>query len=140
MAKRDPWWLGGGTETCHACTHLYACETGFYCAACDRGLCVHCVVIERSTREYVPPLLIADFYSALRDAGGTLQWLERAWEAHSGFLPRVAFEPNYDWLHDDPRFVEMMQRFGFDEAWRGGTALRLRTPVPEPPDPRPAAG
>ena len=97
-------------------------------------------LLERSRTEYVPPLLIADFYCSLRDAGETLQWLERAWEAHSGFLPRVAFEPNYDWLHDDPRFVSMMQRFGFDEAWRGGSALRLRTPVPAPPDPRPAAG
>ncbi|HEX6324831.1 MAG TPA: protein kinase [Vicinamibacterales bacterium] len=97
-------------------------------------------LLERGRTEYVPPLLVADFFCALRDAEGTLQWLERAWEAHSGFLPRVAFEPNYDWLHDDPRFVEMMRRFGFDEAWRGGTALRLRTPVAASADPRPAAG
>ena len=51
MAKRHPWWLTGGTETCHACTHLYTYETGLHCVACDRGLCVHCVVIERVTRE-----------------------------------------------------------------------------------------
>jgi hypothetical protein len=51
MATRYPWWLVGGTETCHACTHLHSYEAGLHCVACDRRVCVHCVLIERSTRE-----------------------------------------------------------------------------------------
>ncbi|HEX2165916.1 MAG TPA: hypothetical protein VHG09_01640 [Longimicrobiales bacterium] len=51
MAKQYPWWLVGGTETCHVCNHQYSYEVGLYCIACDRGLCAQCVLIERSTRE-----------------------------------------------------------------------------------------
>jgi hypothetical protein len=51
MATRFPFWLVGGTEMCHVCTHLYCYETGLHCIACDRRVCVHCVLIERGTRE-----------------------------------------------------------------------------------------
>lgn len=51
MATRISWWLTGGTETCHDCTHRYTYETGLHCVACDRRVCAQCVLIERSTRE-----------------------------------------------------------------------------------------
>lgn len=51
MAKQYPWWLGGGTETCHACSHNYSYEVGLHCVACDRRVCVHCVLIEVVSRE-----------------------------------------------------------------------------------------
>jgi hypothetical protein len=46
-----PWWVDGGTETCHACTHRYVYQVELRCTGCDRGLCAHCAVIERVTRE-----------------------------------------------------------------------------------------
>lgn len=51
MAKQYPWWLVGGTETCHACSHLYSYEARLHCVACDRAVCVHCVLIESVTLE-----------------------------------------------------------------------------------------
>lgn len=51
MAKQYPWWLSDGTETCHVCTHRYSYAAGLRCVACDRGVCVHCVLIEVITRE-----------------------------------------------------------------------------------------
>jgi hypothetical protein len=49
--KERPYWLSGGTETCHACTHPYVYELEVRCVACDRGLCVHCAIIVKETRE-----------------------------------------------------------------------------------------
>lgn len=46
-----PYWLESGTETCTGCTHDYVYEMEIRCVACDRGLCCHCVVTDRLTRE-----------------------------------------------------------------------------------------
>jgi len=50
IAKRKPtytvrsfWWLELGREQCSACGHTYVYETGYYCVACDGGLCSVCV-------------------------------------------------------------------------------------------------
>ncbi|MGH7447501.1 MAG: hypothetical protein ACRELT_08065 [Longimicrobiales bacterium] len=51
MRKQYPWWLSSGTDPCHVCAHLYISEVGLRCVACDRGLCVDCVIIEQETRE-----------------------------------------------------------------------------------------
>ncbi|HEX6309010.1 MAG TPA: hypothetical protein VFZ69_12525 [Longimicrobiales bacterium] len=53
MAKpaTRPYWLHSGTETCHACTHVYVLETGVHCVGCDHGVCMHCVIVEKVTSE-----------------------------------------------------------------------------------------
>jgi hypothetical protein len=38
-----PYWLDDGTETCSSCSHVYVYEMECRCAACDRGICCHCV-------------------------------------------------------------------------------------------------
>jgi hypothetical protein len=48
---KRPYWLAG-TEGCEACTLHYVREMEFRCVACDRALCVHCVLIVRETREW----------------------------------------------------------------------------------------
>ena len=37
------WWLETGRESCSSCGHSYVYETGFYCVACDVGICSLCV-------------------------------------------------------------------------------------------------
>lgn len=61
MAKRapTPWWLSAGTESCHVCTHSYIHEIGIYCVECDRGVCIHCMVVEMMTREPYCPVCYA---------------------------------------------------------------------------------
>ena len=50
-AKPLPYWLFGGTEACDLCTHSHVLQAQRRCAACDRGACEHCVVIDRETGE-----------------------------------------------------------------------------------------
>ncbi|HUH12072.1 MAG TPA: hypothetical protein VMK65_03145 [Longimicrobiales bacterium] len=47
MSARAPWWLEGGTETCEACTHVYAYHIERRCYACDAPLCPFCVTTVR---------------------------------------------------------------------------------------------
>lgn len=53
MGERSdrPYWLGAGTETCGACTHVYVYEMEYRCVACDRGVCCHCVRVHAATAE-----------------------------------------------------------------------------------------
>ena len=53
MAKKKtlPYWLDGGTETCDLCAHPHVLQAQRRCAACDRGACEHCVVVNRETGE-----------------------------------------------------------------------------------------
>ncbi|HSJ10392.1 MAG TPA: hypothetical protein VK928_10770 [Longimicrobiales bacterium] len=50
-----PYWLEPGTETCADCTHMYHYEVVRRCSGCDRGVCEHCVVVVRETREVLCP-------------------------------------------------------------------------------------
>jgi hypothetical protein len=50
-----PYWLDGGTERCHACTHVYVYQMECRCVACDRGICCHCVRVSTASRELLCP-------------------------------------------------------------------------------------
>ncbi len=49
--KSLPYWLSDGSETCALCTHRYVLQMEYRCTACDRGVCEHCAVVIRETRE-----------------------------------------------------------------------------------------
>jgi hypothetical protein len=57
---RRPYWLLGGTESCHACSHFYVYPMEYRCAACDRGICCHCVRIAVVTGEALCPQCAAE--------------------------------------------------------------------------------
>lgn len=49
--KPLPYWLAGGTERCELCSDRYVLQQEYRCAACDRGVCAECVLIDAATGE-----------------------------------------------------------------------------------------
>jgi TolB-like protein/Tfp pilus assembly protein PilF len=61
-------------------------------------------------RRRVSPYFMAYAVAGLGDPTEVFQWLERAYEEHSGWLIYLPIEPTFDHLRNDPRFVDLMQR------------------------------
>ena len=60
---------------------------------------------------------IATIYAGLGDRPSALQWLDRAWEQHDGFLAnRVKLDPKLDPLREEPRFRALLKRMLLDGA------------------------
>ena len=57
---------------------------------------------------------IASIYVALGDNDAAFQWLERAYQEHSGSLPGIVPRPIFRPLHSDPRFADLLRRIGVD--------------------------
>lgn len=72
-------------------------------------------VLEVSAGRYVSPLDIATIYASLGDADQALQWLERALEQRAPALGFVPQNPSFDSLHQDARFVSVVEKIG---VWR----------------------
>ena len=68
---------------------------------------------ELSKSKYVSPYGIAAVYAGLDDKDQALQWLERAYEEHSGWISFLQVEPRFDLLRPDPRFQNLLRRIGF---------------------------
>src|SRR6266478_8329271 len=59
---------------------------------------------------------IASIYVALGDHDAAFQWLERAYQEHSGPLHGIVPRPIFRPLHSDPRFAALLKRIGLDPA------------------------
>lgn len=57
---------------------------------------------------YVPAYNIAMLYLGLNDLEKTFEWLEKAFEERSGFLPFLKVEPILDRLRTDSRFQDLL--------------------------------
>jgi hypothetical protein len=59
---------------------------------------------------------IASIYVALGDNDAAFQWLDRAYQEHSGSLHGIVVRPIFRPLHSDPRFAALLKRIGLDPA------------------------
>lgn len=67
--------------------------------------------IDRIARErYVSPFLFALMASGFGDRDATLAWLQKTFDARSGWMPFVPVEPQFQWLKDDPEFKQLVAR------------------------------
>jgi TolB-like protein len=57
----------------------------------------------------------ARFLAALGDPDGAIGALESAFEEHKPFLPWINSMPDFDGMKGDPRFQELLRRFGFPQ-------------------------
>ena len=64
----------------------------------------------RSAMQYVPAYWIAVIYNGLRDDKEVFTWLERVYRERSSWLVWMKFEPRFDWIRSDPRFVSLLNR------------------------------
>jgi TolB-like protein/DNA-binding winged helix-turn-helix (wHTH) protein/Tfp pilus assembly protein PilF len=76
----------------------------------------------RGTQTYVSPFGLADVYISLGDKEQALAMLEQAVRERSADLMFLADAPEFDVLHDDPRFKAMEDRIGFPDS-----AMAVRT-------------
>jgi hypothetical protein len=52
---------------------------------------------------------VAMYYAALGQREETLAWLERAYQVHTFGMLTVQIQPDFDSLHDDPRFQAIVR-------------------------------
>ena len=67
--------------------------------------------LERVANErYVSPFLFALMASGFGEREQTLSWLEKTFDARSGWMPFVPVEPEFQWLGKDPAFTRLIAR------------------------------
>jgi TolB-like protein/DNA-binding winged helix-turn-helix (wHTH) protein/Flp pilus assembly protein TadD len=67
---------------------------------------------EMSKQHYVSPYWTAVIYASLGDKEQTFTWLEKAYQDRASLLIWLKVEPQFDSLHDDPRFKDLLRRIG----------------------------
>ena len=66
---------------------------------------------DASSTRYVTPYGIAVIYFGLGEDGTGFQWLEKAYEDRC-FMTFIKVDPMFDRLHNDPRFLSLLNRIG----------------------------
>ena len=66
--------------------------------------------IELEKLQYVPALDIATIHASLGEFDEAFQWMERAIADRSTNIGFLQFDPSFDALHDDPRFIGLVER------------------------------
>ena len=69
----------------------------------------------RTPRKDQNGFLIAVVYAALGDRDPAFRWLEEAFAAHNTFLPWLKVDPDFEKLHGDPRFDDLIRRIGIPD-------------------------
>jgi TolB-like protein len=67
------------------------------------------------TTRYVSPYSVACIYAALHETRRALEWLEKAYAAHSSEMTALAVDPALDPVRTDPQFRRLMRRMHLDE-------------------------
>lgn len=67
---------------------------------------------ERAKREFIDPYYIAIIHLGLGDQEQALAWLNKAYDERSFWLLWLKVEPKFDGLRADPRFRDLVRRFG----------------------------
>ena len=70
---------------------------------------------QQARHSYVSPVLIAMDYSSLHEKDRAFEWLEKAYQEHSGWLLELEIDPIWDPLRSDPRFQDLMHRVGIPQ-------------------------
>jgi DNA-binding winged helix-turn-helix (wHTH) protein/TolB-like protein/tetratricopeptide (TPR) repeat protein len=70
----------------------------------------------RAKQRYTSPTYIGVIYGGLADTDQAFMWLERAYEKRDPELVAfVRLNPQFRYLHSDPRFVDLMRRVGLPQ-------------------------
>jgi TolB-like protein/DNA-binding winged helix-turn-helix (wHTH) protein len=69
-----------------------------------------------ATRKYVSPIEFAFCYARLRRKDETIRYLERAYQERTPFLVHVPHDPNFYFVHSDPRFQAIIKKMGLPPA------------------------
>jgi hypothetical protein len=69
----------------------------------------------RSKQIYVSWYHVASIYAGLGDKDRAFEWLENAYKERSDSLVYLKVDPKVDSLRSDPRFTDLVRRFGLPQ-------------------------
>lgn len=67
---------------------------------------------ELSKKGYVPAGCYANVYASLGEKEQALDWLEKAYEYREPILTGIKYDPTWDGLRSEPRFMELLRKTG----------------------------
>jgi TolB-like protein/DNA-binding winged helix-turn-helix (wHTH) protein/Tfp pilus assembly protein PilF len=70
-----------------------------------------------ATTKYVSPMEFAFCYARLRRKDETIRYLERAYQEHIPFLVHLPHDPNFYFVHSDPRYRAIVNKMGLPPAY-----------------------
>jgi adenylate cyclase len=71
------------------------------------------LLIERSKTTFVTPWQIGTIYARAGMGEETLDWLEKAYDAHDPNMPYINIDPIFDYLRKEPRFQALIKKMNF---------------------------
>ncbi len=71
---------------------------------------------KKAAKGYVSPLEFADSYAGLRRKDEAIHYLELAYKERAPYLVRIQSDPNFDFLHSDPRYQAVVRKMGLPAA------------------------
>jgi TolB-like protein/DNA-binding winged helix-turn-helix (wHTH) protein/Tfp pilus assembly protein PilF len=81
---------------------------GYWQKSLDRDL-------KQTNRAYVSSYNLADDYALLGDKDQAFRYLEKAYTDHEDFLTWIKTERDFDFLHSDPRYADLLRRMGLPQ-------------------------
>jgi tetratricopeptide (TPR) repeat protein len=78
----------------------------------DEALKILAQMNEMAKQRYVPPFNFAMVYAGLGDNDQAFQWLERSYQDRGYDLAYLRVYRQFDRLHSDPRFADLVKRVG----------------------------
>ena len=70
-------------------------------------------MLEDAKKKYVSAYNIGVVYAGMNDNDRAMEWLNKAFEEHAGFLVYVYLDPRLKTLRSDARFQHLLHRMGF---------------------------
>jgi tetratricopeptide (TPR) repeat protein len=70
---------------------------------------------QQAGARYFPALDVAGAYARVGDNKKALEWLEKSYGERDGNLTLVKSIPDFESLHRDPRFADLLRRIGLPE-------------------------
>ncbi len=68
-----------------------------------------------SLQKYVSPYDIALIYIGLGQMDRAFEWLQKAYQMRTGLIVYLKVNPEFDSLHSDPRYTELVRKIGFPQ-------------------------
>jgi tetratricopeptide (TPR) repeat protein len=75
------------------------------------------VLKRRAAKQYVSPMNFASTYGQLGRKEETIRYLEESYRERSPDLVFVQNDPNFDFVHSDPRYRAIIKKMGLPPAY-----------------------
>ena len=87
-----------------------------YAVAGQRGEAEKLVaeLLEERKHKYISPFNIARIYAGLGEKDQAFAWLEKAYDERDSSLTNIKIDPQFDRLHADAHFADLLRRMGLE--------------------------